>query len=255
MPHTPELLVDGYISQTFRPNSAEDYLHHLLKTEQSGLSLNQLCQTLLNPDGSGIFVIRMIPDKISPAPFMQDLNGHPLWLLDYSVVRTGTVIPQMRWSPENVNDYRQHVTEATLQMPIYFLQQNGVLGLSLEDAINGRCQTLRDSRAQAQLGGKTTTHIRIGWPGYNEFRRQVQIRDETSARNPITVAKFAHHIGRSVEAFLRNPTPSQTRRAEFDRWAIGQGGINLINIRIIGAIHVSAGSWMPILQLNGVWIF
>jgi hypothetical protein len=43
--------------------------------------------------------------------------------------------------------------------------------------------------------------------------------------------------------------------AELDRWAIGQGGINPINIRIIGAIHVSAGSWMPILQLNGVWIF
>jgi hypothetical protein len=41
------------------------------------------------------------------------------------------------------------------------------------------------------------------WPGYNEFKRQVQIRDETPAKNPITVAKFAHHIGRSVEAFLR----------------------------------------------------
>ena len=115
------------------------------------------------------------------------------------------------------------------------------------------------------------------WPGYNEFKRQIQIRDETPFKNPITVAKFAHHVGRSVEAFLRvsfllltcnmclyssypsrlkqNPKPSQTQAAEFDRWAIGQGGINLFNIRIIGAIHVSAGSWMPILQLNGIWIF
>jgi hypothetical protein len=41
------------------------------------------------------------------------------------------------------------------------------------------------------------------WLGYNEFKRQVQIKDETPARNPITVAKFAHHVGRSVEAFLR----------------------------------------------------
>ena len=41
------------------------------------------------------------------------------------------------------------------------------------------------------------------WPGYHEFRRQVQIRDETPTKNPITIAKFAHHIGRSVEAFLR----------------------------------------------------
>jgi hypothetical protein len=41
------------------------------------------------------------------------------------------------------------------------------------------------------------------WLGYNEFKRQVQIRDETPDKNPITVAKFAHHVGRSVEAFLR----------------------------------------------------
>jgi hypothetical protein len=77
-------------------------------------------------------------------------------------MRIGTVIPQARWSPENVNDHRHHVAEAILQMPIFFMQQNGTLGLSLDDAINGRCQTLRDSRVQAQLGGKVTTHIRIG---------------------------------------------------------------------------------------------
>jgi hypothetical protein len=73
----------------------------------------------------------------------------------------GTVIPQARWSPDNVADHRNHVAEAILQMPIFFMQKNGILGLSLDDAINGRCQTLRDARVQAQLGGKTTTHIRI----------------------------------------------------------------------------------------------
>jgi len=94
---------------------------------------------------------------------MRDHNhGHLLWLLDYSIVRTGTVIPQTRWTPENVNDHRQYVAEAVLQMPIFFLQQDGGLGLSLDDAINGRCQTLRDARELAQLGGRTTTHIRIG---------------------------------------------------------------------------------------------
>ncbi len=132
------------------------------------MSLNQLCQTLLKPDGSGVFVVRSIPVNSSLTPFMQDLNGYPLWSLDYSIIRTGTVIPQTRWSPENVNDHRQHVAEAILQMPIFFIQQNGVLGLSLDNAINGRCQTLRDGRVHAQLGGKTTTHIRIGvcsrWP-------------------------------------------------------------------------------------------
>jgi hypothetical protein len=93
---------------------------------------------------------------------MQDSNDRPLWLLDYGIVRTGTVIPQALWSPENVNEHRKHVVEAILQMPIFFVQQDGSLGISLDDALNGHCHTLRDARMRAQFGGKTTTHIRIG---------------------------------------------------------------------------------------------
>jgi hypothetical protein len=149
------------MSQSFGPNSAEDYLHHLLKIDQSGL--NQSCQTLPRPDGLGVlFAIRTLREKLSTTPFTEDRDGRPLWLLDYSIVRTGTVIPQARWSPDNATDYRNHVTEAILQMPIFFMQKNGIIGLSLDDAINGRCQTLRDARMLAHLGGKTTTHIRIG---------------------------------------------------------------------------------------------
>jgi len=92
---------------------------------------------------------------------MQREDGYPLWLLDHSVVRTGTVVPQTLWSPQNVNDFRLFVSDASLQMPIFFTHANGTLGLSLSDAANGRHQTLRDAREQAQLGGKVTTHIRI----------------------------------------------------------------------------------------------
>ena len=92
---------------------------------------------------------------------MQDRSGRPLWLLDYGITQTGTVVTQELWSPQNVNDFRQHVQEAELQMPIFFTQENGHLGLSLDDAMNGRCQTLRDARVHAHLGGKATTFIRI----------------------------------------------------------------------------------------------
>lgn len=41
------------------------------------------------------------------------------------------------------------------------------------------------------------------WPGYIEYKRQVQIRDETSQRNSISIFRFAHHIGRSVDSFIK----------------------------------------------------
>jgi len=251
---TPTLLVDGYISQSFPNKDAEGYICHLLKTNPS--ALRQSCLPYGKQDRSGVlFVVNAIPRELSCAvrPYTQDPHGYPLWILDHSIVRTGTVVPQVLWSPQNVNDFRLHVSDAILQMPIFFTHVNGTLGLSLSDAANGRCQTLCNGREQAQLGGKVTTHIRILWPGYNDYKRQVQIKDETAAKNPITVGKFAHHIGRTVEAFLREMTPNPARRA--DRWIIGQGGVVPANIRVIGAIHVSAGTWMPILQLNNVWVY
>ena len=34
------------------------------------------------------------------------------------------------------------------------------------------------------------------------------------------------------------------------RWGIGARGINQTQVKVIGAVHVSAGSWMPLMQLT-----
>lgn len=107
-----------------------------------------------------LFVARIVPDASAPTLPLQATGGYPLWLLDYSVINIGTVVPQSLWSPTNVTDFRQHVAEAPLQLPIFFAQENGGLGLSLDDAAHGS-QTLRGARMQAHLGGKFTTYIRI----------------------------------------------------------------------------------------------
>ena len=157
--YSDDLLVDGYISRSFYPNkSAEVYLCRLLKTK----NLRELCQTLPSPSGV-VFVVRLDPSRlIPPQPLAWDHTGVPLWVLDYAIKNTGTVVPQTLWTPHNKNDLKQHVEEADLQLPIFFINENGDLGLSLEDAVNGRCHSaLRDAQTHAQLGGKTTTHIRI----------------------------------------------------------------------------------------------
>ena len=96
------------------------------------------------------------------------------------------------------------------------------------------------------IADDSVTHLQ--WRGYREFKRQVQIRDETPNRNTITLSKFAQHVGRTVEAFLKtaqvdseNPVPL---------WRIGETGIQPHEIVIIGAIQVSSGGWMAILQLT-----
>ncbi|KAH9053776.1 hypothetical protein EDB87DRAFT_1580840 [Lactarius vividus] len=51
-------------------------------------------------------------------------------------------------------------------------------------------------------------------------------RDETRAGNPITVARLMKLVGTSVDTFFRE------------------------EVKVVGVIHVSAGSWMPIIQLT-----
>ncbi|KAI9458546.1 hypothetical protein F5148DRAFT_318855 [Russula earlei] len=232
----PQLLVDGYISQCFGSKSAEGHFSCVLKTRPFRASP---CVVR----GHVYFVVTAVPPYI-----FYLFPNQPSWVIDRAVVGYGTVIPQTLWVPHTATDQRQHVVEAELQMPIFFEGVNGRLGLSLEAASTGRCNDLLNAQGHAPLGLKSTTHIRIGWPGYVEFKRQVQTRDETSQRNPITIFRFAYHIGRSVDAFLKTCQPDPG--AHHPRWLIGEGAISPRDIVIIGAIHVSSGSWMPILQMN-----
>ena len=157
-----DLLVDGYISRSFGPKDAEEYLCELLRTTQSDLNQSWRISESPAPNGSSVrFVARSAADTFPVTPVMQDLNGHPLWPIDYSVMDIGTVVPQSRWSPRNTASIRQYVAEAPLQLPIFFTQENGKLGLSLDDAAKGNWANLRDARMQAPLGGKYTTYIRI----------------------------------------------------------------------------------------------
>ncbi|KAH9998491.1 hypothetical protein BJV74DRAFT_202392 [Russula compacta] len=242
MNHPRSLLVDGYISQSFTPRVAERYFFSLLKN-----NIISLCSPSYIPGReSAFFLVPSVPPHI-----MSQFAGQPSWVIDHGVVYKGTIVPQTLWVPQTGTDRRHHVDEAELQLPIFFEGLDGRLGLSLEAAAQGRCQGLLNAQSFAPLGLKSTTHIRIMWPGYVDFKRQVQIRDETGHHNPITISRFAHHIGRSVVAFLRNcqPDPGCTH-PRHSAWGIGAGGIQGSDIIIIGAVHVSAGSWMPILQLN-----
>ncbi|KAI0320882.1 hypothetical protein OF83DRAFT_1052226 [Amylostereum chailletii] len=150
--------------------------------------------------------------------------------------RRGTVVPQRLWCPKTTTDLRQYVVDAPLQMPIFFVNQDGSVGLSVNDAIEGNSLNSVWANIPANLGGKASTHIRIA-VRYKDWKRQFQTKDETSNRKPITQGKLVKHVGRSVDVFLKLQ-------------GFGESGITHDDIIIVGIVHVSSGSWQPILQLN-----
>ena len=100
-----------------------------------------------------------------------------------------------------------------------------------------------------------------------EYKRQIQIQDQTRDRNPITLGRLVEHVARTVQRFIERPpqvrrpvfhccavftsVSSQRNEDDFDpRWTVGARGITMNDIILVGIVHSSAGTWQPILRLS-----
>ncbi|KAI9439238.1 hypothetical protein H4582DRAFT_2075898 [Lactarius indigo] len=240
-----DIVIDGFVARTFTREDANNYFMLLLKTPHSQRFL--VYYGIIYHQGAWYITrnVNMMQGTSPGIPFC----ATPL--LDYNIGAThGTVIPQRRWSPADEVDVRRHVEGAMLQLPIFFVNRNGGIGFGLPDILRGCDRDLHNANNFAPLGGRATTHIRINWPGYTYWKRQIATRDETHARNPITLARLMKHVGISVDKFFRE-CMAHGYVATDPRWQIGmRGGITQAEVKVIGAVHVSANSWMPIMQLT-----
>ncbi|KAH9976824.1 hypothetical protein BGW80DRAFT_1202963 [Lactifluus volemus] len=134
-------------------------------------------------------------------------------------------------------------------MPIFFVHSNRVgLGLSLIHAAAGDCRMLLGGLIEAPVGSCSTTYIRIKWPGYDDWYRQIMTRDQTPAHTTISLEKLARRVANAVCLFLDEAAQMNGRDPE---WRIGgYTGIKKDEVILIGLVQVSQGSWQPILQLN-----
>ncbi|KAI0300619.1 hypothetical protein B0F90DRAFT_1721829 [Multifurca ochricompacta] len=237
-----DILVDGFISRTFTPEDANYYLMLLLRAPVGHYFLQYYGISYQN---GGWYITQNAGVIQQPLPGI----GASTLLLDCTIrTSLGTVVPQNRWAPSDEVDIRRHVEGATLQLPVFFVNQMGGVGFWLPDILQGRDRDLYNGNMAAPLGGRSTTHIRINWPGYVSWRRQIPTRDETRDRKPITLARFMKHIGTSVDRFFKDCAAGG--HMPDGPWRIGADGITHGHVKVIGAVHVSAGSWMPIMQLT-----
>ena len=97
-------------------------------------------------------------------------------------------------------------------------------------------------------------------------------RDQTTAHNTITLEKFSKRVANAVSRFLDVSTPclqifcdhgrllitrhfrlvqeAQRLQGQDPNWRVIAGEITKEQVILIGIVHVSQGSWQPILQLN-----
>ena len=265
-----DIFVDGYISYTFGVEKADRHFRSLLKGPTLGP--NDVCYS----DAQSHFDV-----TVAGCSLVLDLRVD---------LQRGSIVPQELWQPKSEAVCILHASNATLCMPTFFIRQDGSIGVPLVDAVEGDLQGMRDAGTHVKLGGRASIHLRmnvshpnhpvlrmlyelpihvIKWPGYSTraWKKQFSTKDETRARKPITVNRFVSHIGRSVDAFIKvlrcfipitdSNSPwwhgyqgASLMPTSDQQWKLGKDGFGRGDITLIGAVHISAGILMPILQVN-----
>jgi len=246
-----DLLVDSNLAHMFGPEGAAIYFARLLKVDVRSL------QPTMSQEWPHAFFITSsttVQNAAPQAPPTIYINRRPAQLLDYTIRQVGTVVPQGIWPPGNNNNTSsdtptRSAKAALLNMPIFFVGMDRVsLGLHLPVAIaEGDRAPLQGAVSPAPIGHGSTTYIRITWPGYSEWTTQIMTRDQTPAHNTITLGKLAKRLASAVGRFMEE---AHRLPCQEPNWRIGGGGITKEQVILIGAVHVTQGSWQPILQLN-----
>ncbi|TDL23685.1 hypothetical protein BD410DRAFT_720956 [Rickenella mellea] len=162
----------------------------------------------------------------------------------------GPFIPQKKYQPHTKSDYRRYVDEITLDPSIKFTLQNpNQGGIPLRDALTSRFMRLvgRDDLMFVQRGPSIS--IRLEWQGYQSWSRQIPTRDFRNPPGPITRAKLAKNVAKSVDRFINEHKDLQLERGADPKWRVGPGYIDIDNLILVELQHVSMGSWQAHLRL------
>ncbi|CDO77674.1 hypothetical protein BN946_scf184969.g25 [Trametes cinnabarina] len=167
------------------------------------------------------------------------------------------LVPQPDYKPHTQSDRPRYVEEAELEGPIFFwtLFTDGsgrtfkTLGIPLLDAFNSRFVDLmdRDDPMFQERGPQVS--IRINWPGYAPWGRQIPTRDFRSPPLPVTRSKLARNVAKTVQRFILEMDGRAMDDNAQEAWRVGERHIQLGDLMLIGLQHVSMGSWQAHLRL------
>ncbi|KAF7359763.1 hypothetical protein MVEN_00701000 [Mycena venus] len=91
---------------------------------------------------------------------------------------SGPFVPQLMYKPHTNSDRRRYVEEVDMEAPIHFWVENPF-----------ECGIPRDETVFEGRG--PSVNIRLEWPGYRHWNRQIPTKDFRSPPGPITRAKLA----------------------------------------------------------------
>ncbi|KAF9813973.1 hypothetical protein IEO21_05344 [Rhodonia placenta] len=161
------------------------------------------------------------------------------------------MVPQKTYRPHTQSDRRRYVEDVELEAPImFYLLSPDECGVPLREALNGRFMRLsgRDDLMFENRGPSVS--IRLMWPGYAPWSRQIPTRDFRSPPGPITRSKLAKNVAKTIQRFIEEVQDRPLEEDADTRWRVGARRIIVDDLILVGLQHVSMGSWQAHLRLR-----
>ena len=143
-------------------------------------------------------------------------------------ITLGPFIPQKPYRPHTASDRRRYVDEVALDPPIRFTLRHSsgscTEGIPLNDALHSRFMRLegRDQQLFVKKGPSISVRLVVShfvgytsrriltssrflytqWEGYSPWSRQIPTRDFRAPPGPITRAKLAKNVAKTVQRFI-----------------------------------------------------
>jgi len=181
-----------------------------------------------------------LPTLTSPTPARTEHRPGPM-----------VMVPQKRYKPHTSSDRRRYVDEVNLEPPInFYMQKPDEEGIPLKDAMHGRFArlALRDEPMFRERGPSIS--VRLNWPGYQPWSRQIPTRDFRNPPGPITRGKLAKNVAKSVARFIAEHKGRPMEEDGDPAWVVGPGAIDVFDLVLVRLDHVSKGCWQAQLQLT-----
>ncbi|KAK0446710.1 hypothetical protein EV421DRAFT_215880 [Armillaria borealis] len=162
-------------------------------------------------------------------------------------------VPQIMYKPHTSSDRRRYVEEVNLDPPIYFwVQDPSECGLALSDALHSRVRRLIDRDEPMFKDRGPSVSVRIEWPGYRPWSRQIPARDFRTPPCPITRSKLAKNVAKCVQRFIQERQGVPMEDDSSPDWRVGTqpNTIRVEDLVLVSLHHVSMGSWQPHLRLR-----
>ncbi|KAN0088539.1 hypothetical protein V8E55_005596 [Tylopilus felleus] len=171
-----------------------------------------------------------------------------------AIVITGSnrFVPQRLYKPFTEADKERYLERVSLSAPIIFVAKETALewGISLEDVRNGKTQHLVDKDIPVLQDCGPSVAIRINWPGYPSFKRQISSRNWRKTKGPITKEKLAQSLTKITVRFIEKMSNKPLEVGAERDWKVGPQHIKVEDLILVSLHHVSKGSWQPQFRLR-----